>query len=232
MDSNLMKRAAGIAACNWVKDGMAVGLGTGSTVSHTVVELGRLISDEGLSIVGVPTSIATRDLAISVGVPLVGLSDVEILDLVIDGTDEFDHSFSLIKGGGGALTREKIVAQRSRAMLVVADETKQVQVLGTFPLPVEVLPFEWEVTMSRLSEICPGKVKLRGALKPFVTDNGGYIIDCDYQGVISNPKLLESEILCVAGVVEVGLFCGICDAVVMAGGMGVETLLKENGRIV
>ena len=185
-----LKEEAGVAACNFIKDGMKLGLGTGSTVRYTVIEIGRRISEDGLNVVGVPTSEATRELALEVGIPLVTLSESDGLDLVIDGADEFDNNFSLIKGGGGALTREKIVAQSSKSMIVVADDRKQVETLGDFDLPVEVLPFEWERTRDRISSICPGEVKLRGGSEPFVTDNDGYILDCSFGPSISDPKSL------------------------------------------
>ncbi|MEC7462231.1 MAG: ribose 5-phosphate isomerase A, partial [Candidatus Thermoplasmatota archaeon] len=131
MDIDEAKRIAGVEAAKFVSSGMKVGLGTGSTVKHTVVELGRRINDEGLEIVGVPTSLATERLALEVGIPLIELSEVNSLDIVIDGADEYDPNFQLIKGGGAALLREKIVAQQSSAMVVVADDRKQVEVLGT-----------------------------------------------------------------------------------------------------
>ena len=137
-----LKEQAGIAACDFVKDGMKLGLGTGSTVRYTVLELGRRMKQEGLEIVGVPTSESTRELAESLDIPLISLAEAGMLDLVIDGADEFDPDYNLIKGGGGALTREKIVAQSSNGMVVVADDRKQVETLGSFDLPIEVLPFE------------------------------------------------------------------------------------------
>ena len=216
MDVGAMKSKAGVEACHWVSDGMSVGLGTGSTVSHTVIELGRRVREEGLEIVGVPTSIATMELAVEVGIPLTSLSEAGKLDVVIDGTDEYDPNFTLIKGGGGALTREKVVAQSSNAMVVVADRRKKVDVLGAFPLPVEVLDFEWKRTLERIDAICPGIVTLRGGSTPFVTDNGGFILDCEFGPSITDPSTLEAEILSIAGVVEVGLFCGLCDVVVLA----------------
>ena len=226
-----LKEEAGIAACNFVKDGMKIGLGTGSTVRYTVIEIGRRISEDGLNVVGVPTSEATRVLALEVGIPLVTLSESDGLDLVIDGADEFDNNFSLIKGGGGALTREKIVAQSSKSMIVVADDRKQVETLGDFDLPVEVLPFEWKRTRDRISSICPGEVTLRGGSEPFVTDNDGYILDCSFGPSISDPKSLEMKLLSIAGVVEVGLFVDICDAVVLASNGGVLTLINDSGRL-
>ena len=230
-DVERLKEEAGVAACNFIKDGMKIGLGTGSTVRYTVIEIGRRISEEGLNVVGVPTSEATRELALEVGIPLVTLSESGGLDLVIDGADEFDDDFSLIKGGGGALTREKIVAQSSKSMIVVADDRKQVETLGDFDLPVEVLPFEWERTRDRISSICPGEVTLRGGSEPFVTDNDGYILDCSFGPSISDPKSLEMKILSIAGVVEVGLFVDICDAVILASNGGVSTLINDSGRL-
>lgn len=230
-DFEKLKEEAGIAACNFIKDGMKIGLGTGSTVRYTVIEIGRRISEDGLNVVGVPTSEATRELALEVGIPLVTLSESGGLDLVIDGADEFDEDFSLIKGGGGALTREKIVAQSSKSMIVVADDRKQVETLGDFDLPVEVLPFEWERTRDRISSICPGEVTLRGGSEPFVTDNDGYILDCSFGPSISEPKSLEMKILSIAGVVEVGLFVDICDAVILASNGGVSILINDSGRL-
>ena len=231
MDVDTMKRTAGIEACRWVSDGMSVGLGTGSTVAHTVIELGRRVREEGLNIVGVPTSIATMELATDVGIPLTTLSEAGQLDVVIDGTDEYDPHFTLIKGGGGALTREKVVAQSSNAMVVVADRRKRVDILGAFPLPVEVLDFEWMRTMARLDAMCPGAVTLRGGGVPFVTDNGGLILDCEFGPSIVNPLSLEAEILSIAGVVEVGLFCGMCDVVVLADEDSVSTSFRSYGRL-
>ena len=230
-DVERLKEEAGVAACNFIKDGMKLGLGTGSTVRYTVIEIGRRISEDGLNVVGVPTSEATRELALEVGIPLVSLSESGGLDLVIDGADEFDNNFSLIKGGGGALTREKIVAQSSKSMIVVADDRKQVETLGDFDLPVEVLPFEWERTRDRISSFCPGEVKLRGGSEPFVTDNEGYILDCRFGPSISDPKSLEMKLLSIAGVVEVGLFVDVCDAVILASNEGVSTLINDLGRL-
>ena len=226
-----LKEQAGIAACDFVKDGMKLGLGTGSTVRYTVLELGRRMKQEGLEIVGVPTSESTRELAESLDIPLIPLAEAGMLDLVIDGADEFDPDYNLIKGGGGALTREKIVGQSSNAMVVVADDRKQVETLGDFDLPIEVLPFEWKRTADRIAEICPGSVVRRGGDEPFISDNGGYILDCSFGSTITNPSELESALLCIAGVVEVGLFVAICDAVVMAASGGVVTLVKQDGRL-
>ena len=226
-----LKREAGIAACSFVSSGMRLGLGTGSTVRYTVLEIGRRIAEEALGVIGVPTSEATRHLAEGLGIPLLSLEEAGELDLTIDGADEFDPDFQLIKGGGGALTREKRVAAASRAMVVVADDSKQVPVLGEFDLPLEVGTDDWERVRDELDTICPGPVSLRGGQTPYLTDNGGYILDCEFGPTIFEPDQLEQLILSVEGVVEVGLFVGMCDAVVMATPSEVLTLVKQGGRL-
>jgi len=227
-----LKEEAGIAACKFVKNGMKLGLGTGSTVKYTIIELGRRVAEEGLNIVGVPTSEATKELAESLNIPLSNVKNIKKLDLIIDGADEFDSDYNLIKGGGGALTREKIVALASNAMIVVADDSKQVKTLGQFPLPVEVDSIVWEIVKHNISQFCPNSVNLRGGLEdPFVTDNGGYILDCDFGPTISEPHILESKINSIDGVVEVGLFVGICDVVVFSSPSGIKTLIKSTGRL-
>ena len=232
MDIDDAKRVAGIEAAKFVSNGMKVGLGTGSTVRHTVIELGRRIKNNGLEIVGVPTSLATEKLAIDVGIPLIELSDVDSLDIVIDGADEYDPNFQLIKGGGAALLREKIVAQQSSAMVVVADDRKTVEVLGAFPLPIEVTPFSYLTTVRALCNLLNCRVEIRMEdQKPLVTDNGNYIADAHNGPSISDPVNLENQILQVAGVVQVGLFNNMCDAVVLAGENGVSTHFRSNGRL-
>ncbi len=226
-----LKREAGIAACSFVSSGMRLGLGTGSTVRYTVLEIGRRIAEEALEVIGVPTSEATRHLAEGLGIPLLSLEEAGELDLTIDGADEFDPDFQLIKGGGGALTREKRVAAASRAMVVVADDSKQVPALGEFDLPLEVGTDDWERVRDELDTICPGPVSLRGGQTPYLTDNGGYILDCEFGPTIFEPDQLEQLILSVEGVVEVGLFVGMCDAVVMATPSEVLTLVKQGGRL-
>lgn len=231
-DVEALKKQAGIEACKFVKSGMKVGLGTGSTVKHTVIELGRRISEEGLEIVGVPTSLATEKLATEVGIQLVELSDIDGLDIVIDGADEYDQNFQLIKGGGAALLREKIVAQESAAMVVVADDRKRVETLGAFPLPIEVTPFSHEATVRALSRLLDCRVNIRMAGDgPVITDNGNMIADAHTGPKISNPITTESNILQIAGVVQVGLFNNMCDAVVLAGRDGIQTFVNSNGRL-
>ena len=213
----LLKQQAGIEACKFVSSGMKVGLGTGSTVKYTVIELGRRIAEEGLQIVGVPTSLATEQLANKVGIPLVKLSECSHLDIVIDGADEFDSEFNLIKGGGAALLREKIVAQESLSMVVVADERKLVNVLGAFPLPIEITPFAHQATVRKLANLLDCRVNCRmSGDNPVVTDNGNYIADAHCGPSIDEPVKLEGKILNIAGVVQVGLFNEMCDVVVLA----------------
>lgn len=232
-DVEELKKNAGIEACKFVKSGMKVGLGTGSTVKYTILELGRRVSEENLQMVGVPTSLATEKLAIEVGIELVDLSEIDGLDIVIDGADEFDENFQLIKGGGAALLREKIVAQQSISMVVVADDRKRVSTLGEFPLPIEITPFSYQSTIKQISKLLQCEVALRleeGEIK--VTDNGNYIADAITGPTISDPVNTESDILNIAGVVQVGLFNNMCDAVILAGYNGIETLINPNGNLV
>ena len=228
----LLKEQAGIEACKYVSNGMKIGLGTGSTVKYTVLELGRRMAEEGLEIVGVPTSLATEKLATKVGIPLVELSDCDNLDIVIDGADEFDSEFNLIKGGGAALLREKIVAQESLSMVVVADERKMVETLGAFPLPIEITPFSHQATIRQLTKLLDCRVNCRmSGDNPVITDNGNYIADAHCGPKIKDPINLEVNILKIAGVVQVGLFNNMCDVVVLAKDSGVEIKINPNGRI-
>lgn len=241
VDAEALKRDAGIAAAALVEDGMKVGLGTGSTVHHTIVELGRRVTEEGLTIVGVPTSERSDALARSVGITLVALDDLEGgLDLTIDGADEFDEDLHLIKGGGGALLREKIVAQASRRMVVVADDRKRVNRLGDFPLPIEVVPFAHQTTERRLAALLaehlgadPAAAAVPLFLRrgddstPYVTDNGNHILDAHLGPSIRDPAGLEAAIRGITGVVEVGLFVGMCERVILAGAAGLETIMPR-----
>lgn len=232
-DVEELKKMAGIEACKFVKSGMKVGLGTGSTVKYTILELGRRVSEEGLQIVGVPTSLATEELAIQVGIELVELSDIDGLDIVIDGADEFDVNFQLIKGGGAALLREKIVAQQSTSMVVVADDRKKVSILGDFPLPIEITPFSYQSTIRQISKLldCEVSLRLEGP-EAKVTDNGNFIADAKTGPTILDPVSTESELLNIAGIVQVGLFNNMCDAVILAGKNGIETLINPVGNLV
>ena len=224
-----LKKMAGIHAANYVKSGMKVGLGTGSTVKYTILELGRRIIEEGLEIKCVPTSIATEKLSIEQGIPMLDWDSCEHLDLVIDGADEFDEELHLIKGGGGALLREKIVAESSGGMIVVADASKRVDVLGEFPLPIEVNPYGWEQTMRRIKSLCDGPIQLRGP--DYLTDNGNPILDAHFGATIVDPVQLEADLRAIAGVVEVGLFTNTADVVVLAAPGGCELIRKPTARL-
>ena len=227
--SDLAKLNAAQAALEYIKDGMIVGLGTGSTSAHLVRLLGERVR-QGLRVKGVPTSEATRNLAEQVGVPLLEISQVTSLDLDIDGADEVDPGFRLIKGGGGALLREKIVAATSEQMVVIADETKWVETLGAFPLPVEVTRFGFALTAQRIAEAlsetgCAGhEVELRvsgKANEPVITDGGNYIIDAHAKR-IPNAEALAARLQAIAGVVEHGLFLGLATTVILGKAKGAE----------
>lgn len=226
------KRLAGIAACDEVRSGMRLGLGTGSTVHHTIVELARRHHEEGLDVVGVPTSLATHALATELGLPLVELDEVEGLDLVIDGADEVDEAFQLIKGGGAALLREKLVAQASGAMVVVADDRKMVTTLGAFPLPIEITPFGHGTTLKAIMAAlrCEATLRMDGEA-PLITDNGNLIVDAHTGPSLTDPASTETTLLALAGVVQVGLFIDMCDVVHLAGSSGAERLVRSGGRL-
>jgi ribose 5-phosphate isomerase A len=206
---------------------MRLGLGTGSTARHFVDLLGERVKG-GLSVVGVPTSEATAKQARALGVPLATLDDYPELDLTIDGADEVDGALRLIKGGGGALLREKIVAAASKRMVVIADASKYVALIGAFPLPVEVVPFGLASTRRHIERAAAqlglaGPIRLRGGSSPFVTDGGHNILDCSL-GAIAEPELLGKMLSLIPGVVEHGLFVGFARAAIIAGAEGVEVL--------
>jgi ribose 5-phosphate isomerase A len=216
------KRLAAEASVELIEAGMTVGLGTGSTAAFAIRKVGARVRG-GLSLRAVPTSEATRRLAESEGIPLTSLDAVLSLDLTLDGADEFDPGLNLIKGGGGALFREKIVAAASRRLVIFADSSKQVARLGSFPLPVEVNPFGWRVTASRI-EALGAQVSLRGGPEaPFLTDNHGYVLDCAF-GAIGDPAGLEAQLRAITGVTVTGLFVGMADTVYLAHGAEVRVL--------
>jgi ribose 5-phosphate isomerase A len=204
------KEVAGREAAGLVEDGMRVGLGTGSTVHFTIVRLAERIREEGLGLRCVPTSVDTEQKARALGIPLVGLDEVEELDLTIDGADEIDARFDMIKGGGGALLREKVVASISCREAIVVGEGKVVTRLGTtFPLPVEVVPFALASVARALSRLgCAPSPRL-AAGKPRMTDNGNAILDCRFEQGIPDAAELERRIDSIPGVVESGLFVGL-----------------------
>ncbi|MFW5914455.1 MAG: ribose-5-phosphate isomerase RpiA [Thermoplasmatota archaeon] len=214
------KRKAGERAAEYVEDGMVLGLGTGSTTYYAIQAIGRLVK-WGYRLEGIPTSRNTEELARDLAIPLTSLEEVESIDLTIDGADEVDPSFRLIKGMGGALLREKIVAAASREEIIVVDGSKMVSRLGTrSPLPVEVVPFGHARTADRL-EALGCRPALRG--DPFITDGGNYIYDCRFDA-IQDPEGLEREIDLIPGVVENGIFLGTATRLVVGSEEGVEVL--------
>ncbi len=215
------KYASAHCAADFVEDGMRVGLGTGSTAAWLVRRLGARVRDEGLRIIAVPTSTRTAQLARDVGINIVSLDEARWLDLTIDGADEFDAELTLIKGGGGALLQEKIVATASDQMIVITDAAKEVKTLGAFPLPVEVIPFGWQASRALVEEVLTSmdvmgrqsSLRMNGD-QPFVTDEGNYILDLAL-GRIGNARQLSLVLNQVPGVVENGLFVDIADQVVI-----------------
>ena len=226
-----LKESAARAALDLVEDGMRLGLGTGSTASRFVAALGERVAG-GLRVICVPTSDATRAQAERLHIPLTTLDETPELDLTVDGADEIDGQLRMIKGGGGALLREKIVATASDRMVVVADDSKIVTTLGLFPLPVEVVRFGLMATMRLVEAIaaetgCHGAVTLRPGPgdAPFVTDQGNLILDCAF-GSIPEPEVLAFSLKRVPGVVEHGLFLGLADLAIVAGKSGVRALRR------
>jgi ribose 5-phosphate isomerase A len=198
MTNDFEKETAARASLRFVQDGNIVGLGTGSTAAHAV----RLLGDRvraGLKIRGIPTSTGTRDLALASGIPLTSLDEFQQIDVTIDGTDEFDPQLNLIKGGGGALLREKVIASASKQLVIIADASKQVATLGKFPLPVEVIPFAEALVANKISAL-GAKVQRRQSPdgKPYITDEGHHILDCHF-GQITDPSALASVVLIAKG---------------------------------
>jgi ribose 5-phosphate isomerase A len=229
MSADIGKMRAAAAALDFVSSGMTVGLGTGSTAAHFV----HLLADKvrmGLDIKGIPTSEDTRRLASSLAIPLIEIDQADRIHVTVDGTDEVDPSFRLIKGGGGALLREKIVANASDHVVIIADSTKAVSRLGAFPLPVEVTAFGFTITAKKIFDImaahgCPGRdVRVREAGqagKAFTSDGGNYILDCHCEA-IGDPESLARALSALPGVVEHGLFLGLARTVLLGSPGGVE----------
>jgi len=202
------KQEAARRSLAFVRDGHIVGLGTGSTAAHAIRFLGERVR-EGLKIRGIPTSVSSRDLALKVGIPLTTFEESPAVDVTIDGADEIDPRLHLIKGGGGALLREKIVASASRTVVIIADSAKRVPVLGKFPLPVEIVPFAEALLIRRIAALgAPAVLRRTRTGEPFVTDEGHHILDCSF-GAIPNPESLARELERMPGVVEHGLFIGL-----------------------
>lgn len=208
------KKLAATEAVKYIKDGMTVGLGTGSTAVYAVGAIGELVKN-GLQIKAIPTSEQTKQLAASLNIPLVDINAVNAIDITIDGADEFTTNLELIKGGGGALLREKVVASLTKENIIIADSSKQVQQLGKFKLPLEVIPFASHYVITRL-KLLGGDGSVRQAnKKPCFTDQGNLIIDADF-GLISDPKALAAKLDQITGIVEHGLFIGFAHKIIMA----------------
>ena len=228
MNADALKRRAAEAAMDYVRPGMRLGLGTGSTARHFVDLVGAAVRG-GLDVVCVPTSEATQVQAEGLGIALTTLDETPELDLTVDGADEFDPQLRLIKGGGGALLREKIVAAASASMLAIADASKEVAVLGRFPLPVEVNIFGLGATRRMVEKAaracgCAGEITLRRRSEAtFVTDGGHNILDCAF-GRIPDPEALSAALHAIPGVVEHGLFIGLAKTIILADAQGIRTL--------
>ena len=219
------KQRVGFKAAEFVEDGMRVGLGTGSTAFWLVERLGERVRGEGLRVRCVPTSRRTEEQARGLGIPLATLGEVGELDIAIDGADEIGPGLALIKGGGGALLREKLVASAARRFVVIADRAKLVEVLGRFPLPVEVVQFGWELTARRVAAVVGVEPALRRNAdgETFVSDNGNFILDCRC-GAIPDPARFERELKTLTGVVESGLFVRLAHSAVLADAEGIEVI--------
>ena len=217
MANDREKEAAALAAVKRVRDGDIVGLGTGSTAAYAIRFLGQRVQ-AGLKIRGIPTSIRTQEAAASLGIPLTTLDEFQKIDITIDGADEVDPKLRLIKGGGGALLREKIVASASRNLVIIADSSKRVSMLGKFPVPVEVIKFAEAVVANKIAAF-GAEVVVRGASsgRPFITDEGNHILDCNF-GQIPDPPALARRLENTPGVVEHGLFIGMASAVLIGEG--------------
>ncbi|MFP4021854.1 MAG: ribose-5-phosphate isomerase RpiA [Halanaerobium sp.] len=219
------KKLTGEKAAEYIEGGMIIGLGTGSTAYYAIKKVGEMVR-KGLKVKAVPTSNETAELAAEEGIELIELADVEALDLTIDGADEVDSKFNLIKGGGGALLREKIVASATDKLIIVVDESKLVDDLGEFPLPVEITPFSWQYTKRMVEKFsCSSEIRKKDG-EIYVTDNGNYILDCDF-GKIEDPLKITVELNKLPGVVENGIFAEMAEIVVVGYNDGrVEVLEK------
>ncbi|MFY0613614.1 MAG: ribose-5-phosphate isomerase RpiA [Hyphomicrobiaceae bacterium] len=229
MDVRKIKREAARRALEYVEDGMVIGLGTGSTAAEFVDLLGESVRD-GRQITGVPTSEATLKQALELGIPMATIDEQPEIDLTVDGADELDRHLRLIKGGGGALLREKIVASASAQVVIIADQSKLVDTLGAYALPVEVVQFGVAVTHAMIEDIADelgleGQIKQRMLAdgKPFVTDGGNFIFDCAFER-IEDPEALAELLPFTPGVIDHGLFIGLADQAIVAGEAGVQVI--------
>jgi ribose 5-phosphate isomerase A len=225
-DTEALKKLAAEAALDYVKDGYVVGLGTGSTIRYLLAALGQRVR-AGLKITGVPTSEETAELARKAGIPLLSDDDLWPIDVAMDGADQVDPQLNLIKGGGGALLREKIVAANARQMIITVDETKRVSVLGgAFPLPIEVLPFGWRNTAREIEQLGGKTVRRERNSHVFRTASGHYILDL-HIARIEDPADLEVRLNRIPGVIECGLFVGRTDVLIVAASNGLEVHTRQ-----
>jgi ribose 5-phosphate isomerase A len=221
------KKAAAQKAVEFVDDGFIVGLGSGSTSEWAIRRLAERIQD-GLRIKAVASSKASERLAIELGITMIPFSEVIEIDVTIDGADEVDHDFNLIKGGGGALLREKLLAFNSRKMIVIVDESKLVNKLGKFPLPIEIVPFASGLTLRHLeAQHCKAMIREAADHQPYITDNGNYIADCWFH-VIADPMELHNQLKSIPGVVETGLFIRMTDTVIIGNDEGSTRFLAKD----
>ncbi|MBC1632568.1 ribose-5-phosphate isomerase RpiA [Listeria welshimeri] len=220
------KKIAGEKACGWVKDGMVVGLGTGSTVYYTIEKLGEMVRD-GLNITGIATSEETAIQAKKLGIPLKSLNDVKQIDVTIDGADEVNKDFQGIKGGGGALLREKMVAAASLMNIWVVEEKKLVEELGEFSLPIEVIPFGWkQIKWSLEKEAIETELRKNDSGKVYQTNNGNYILEIKNQ-ILTNPVEWQEKLAGIPGIVEHGLFLNYVDIVICGKANGEAIVIKK-----
>ncbi len=220
------KQLAAEKAVSFLEDGMTIGLGTGSTAYWAIKKIGEKVNKEGWKVRAIATSIRSEEQARSLGIPIFDFSSVKSIDVTIDGADEVDSQLQLIKGGGGALLREKIVATNSKQMIVVADESKWVKTLGKFPLPVEVIHFGWERTFEKLQLLgCEAKRRMNGT-EPFLTDNGNIIVDCAFEE-IKDPPALHESVNAITGVVDNGLFVQIASLLVLGFNNGETRIISR-----
>lgn len=226
-DIDKEKHLAAKEAVKLIKNNQIVGLGTGSTAVYAVKEIGNLVKN-GLKIHGVPTSNKTKELAETLNIPLIDINEADTIDITIDGADEFTSGLVLIKGGGGALLREKIVASMTKEEIIIADSSKKVDRLGKFPLPIEVIPFAANYVLRKLSEIQGhGKIRIKDN-SAFITDEGNYIIDTEF-GVITDPVYLSDHLNNIEGVVGHGLFINLAKKVIM-GIADTDTTVTYEGK--
>ncbi len=220
------KKITGEEAVTYIKDGMILGLGSGSTVNWMLEKLAERIKNEGLQVKGIPTSKKTERLAKKLGISLIDFTEVERIDLAIDGADEVDPNLNLLKGGGGSLVREKIVDVLADKLIITVDGSKMVPHLGDFPLPIEVVPYGWNITAKRIAVFGCEPVIRKQDEEVFISDNGNYILDCKFEKIL-DPKKLHQHLKAIVGVVETGLFVGVTDKVISCRSGSMEVLERN-----